>query len=167
MHLVSVLWFCCYFWFAQNFTDGWPDIDTTSVTITDTTGGMGSFEQHQSSGGFSGDSQPDPDGPTLTFLTPDLLERSWRSLEPSSGLKLPWETGVWSTIFGKEQFGFHDAPGIQWTRLIPPPLQQVEGSQRPAEIVKRCMLRTIGDKLWQTLKQLLGKKIRRLKWRCH
>ena len=112
------------------------DIDTISVTITGITGELGSFESHQAAGGFSGDSRLDSDGPTLSFLTPDLLERSWRSLEPSTGLKMPWETGVWSTNFGKKQFGFHDAPGIQWTRLIPPPLQQVEGSQRPAEIRK-------------------------------
>ena len=61
---------------------------------------MGSFESHQSSGGFSGDSQPDSDGPTLTFLTPDLLERSWRSLEPSSGL--PEQLRMLRDILGRE-----------------------------------------------------------------
>ena len=112
-------------------------IDTTSVTFTDITGEMGSFESRPSTGGFSGDSGLESDGPALHFLIPDLLERSWRSLEPSTDLKMPRERGVWSTTFRRKQFGFHDVPGTHWTRLVPPTLQHVEVSERPTKIPKK------------------------------
>ena len=112
-------------------------IDTTRVTFTDIIGELGSVESRPSTGGFSGDSGLDSDGPALHFLTPDLLERSWRSLEPSIDLIMPCERGVWSTTFGRNQFGFHDVPGIHWTRLVPPTLQQVEVSERPTKIPKK------------------------------
>ena len=112
-------------------------IVTTSVIFIDTIGDMGSSASQSFYGGLPGDSEHDLEEPAVEFLTPDILERSWRSLEPIHDLKMPWERGIWGSIFGNKQFGFPEQPTSQWKRLIPPAVQPLDLPDRPVKLLKR------------------------------
>ena len=55
---------------------------------------MGSSTSQSFYGGLPGDSEHDLEGPAVEFLTPDILERSWRSLEPNNDFRMPWERNL-------------------------------------------------------------------------
>ena len=98
---------------------------------------MGSSTSQSFYGGLPGDSEHDLEEPAVDFLTPDILERSWRSLEPNNDFRMPWERGIWSSIFGNKQFGFPEQPINQWKRLIPPAVQPLDLPDRPVKFLRR------------------------------
>ena len=74
---------------------------------------MGAVESQLDSGVISGDSQADDSFPQ--FLTPDLLERAWLDLDPSPELEMPWEKGIWGSIFCNKPLVVFPQP--KWKRL--------------------------------------------------
>ena len=98
---------------------------------------MGSSTSQSFYGVLPGDAEHDLEELAVEFLTPDILERSWRSLEPSNDFRMPWERGIWSSIFGNKQFGFPERPINQWKRLIPPAVQPLDLPDRPVKFLKR------------------------------
>ena len=59
---------------------------------------MGSSTSQSFYGVLPGDAEHDLEELAVEFLTPDILERSWRSLEPSNDFRMPWERGIWSAF---------------------------------------------------------------------
>ena len=94
---------------------------------------MGSAESQLAAGVFPGDSQRDEDSPQ--FLTPDLLERTWLDLDPSPDLDMPWEKGIWGSIFCNKPFCV--SPQQKWKRLACPADPQWEQLEKPAKVPRR------------------------------
>ena len=97
---------------------------------------MGSAESHLVAGVFPGDSQRDEDLPQ--FLTPDLLERTWLDLDPSPDLEMPWEKGIWGSIFCDKPLWANPQP--KWKRLACPPDPQREQLGKPTKVARRFLV---------------------------
>ena len=115
-------------------------IVTISATFIDTIGDLGSSASQSFSGGLPGDSEHNLEEPAVEFLTPDLLERSWRHLEPNNDLRMPWKRWIWGSIFCNKQFGSPEQSANQWKRLIPPSIQQLYLPDRPVKPLKRSQV---------------------------
>ena len=101
---------------------------TTSVILNIVD--MGSAESQFDDGVLPGDSQRDGHSPQ--FLTPDILERTWLDLDPSPDLELPWEKGIWGSIFCNKPFCV--SPQRKWKRLACPADPQREQLEKPTKM---------------------------------
>ena len=98
---------------------------------------MGSAESQLAAAGVCpGDSQRDEESPQ--FLTPDLLERTWLDLDPSPDLDMPWEKGIWGSIFCNKPFCV--SPQQKWKRLACPADLQLEQLEKPAKVPRRVLV---------------------------
>ena len=97
---------------------------------------MGSAESQFDDGVLPGDSQRDERSPQ--FLTPDMLERTWLDLDPSPDLELPWEKGIWGSIFCNKPFCV--SPQRKWKRLACPADPQREQPEKPTKMPRRILV---------------------------
>ena len=80
------------------------------LTLIMTRGGFGSTAELQSVPdesisvlAFSEQTKGGVSSPTIKTSTDAELEKAWRTLPPSSGPKLPWQTGIWPSVFGRKR----------------------------------------------------------------
>ena len=97
---------------------------------------MGSAESQFDDGVLPGDSQREEHSPQ--FLTPDMLKRTWLDLDPSPDLELPWEKGIWGSIFCNKPFCV--SPQRKWKRLACPADPQREQPEKPTKMPRRILV---------------------------